>query len=494
MAKVPTIGIGSTQLANPRLTTTAPQAEQTQTLGVGKGVASFGGALETTSDAMYKKLDDARNYAESAKAEIYVADELQKLTTEMTTGVVKGPDGKLTRRTGSPEDIQYYREKERQILETAQQFHSSKEEAVRSSVAYAKAGIVANHSIQNAWLKTRISEGVVAGYKKTDGLTKLYAKTGDPAILTAINDNMKQMTDLGLITPEEAYAKEKEATLLAKNSYLATLPPDEAMSLITEKNYFEGDQKATDTALSVLEHRKNLEDKQKIMQNTGYDIQTILDVAGHKISVADMPRFLAEVSKKSTDLAEAVVAIQKADMEYTPDKEEDINTGEAFKTILKSKDPIALANFTKDVALKKINPELRATLLQVAIDQWKSIEKGIKTPQQIENEAGLLDTINWADQTFDKKGDDRTIQVAIATQYLANINQGMTAQKASEDAKKVALAKKYPQTATMENPPNMVIQDNSPVRVIFPNNSKLTPSRVYNPKTKSAEPVAQPNK
>ena len=159
MARIPQTSPGNTQL-----TTTTPSAQQTQTVGQGKGLEHLGGAVEKSADYLYQKMDEARDYTETAKGSLYVTEENNKLAIEMLQGTVIGPDGKPRRRTGTPEDIACYKQKQKQILETAKRFHTSKDGEMRASFAYEKDALVTENAIVNGWRKTHWKKGKRQGF------------------------------------------------------------------------------------------------------------------------------------------------------------------------------------------------------------------------------------------------------------------------------------------------------------------------------------------
>lgn len=185
---------------------------QTQAIGSGAGIESLGKAVEQSANFMYQKMDEARNYTETTKAKLFLAEENAKLALEMTTGTVTGPDGKVRRRTGTPEDLAYYKQKQAQILQTAEGFHTSKDQLMRSKFEYEKDALVTGSSIQNAWMKNTISEGQAATQEWMDRLSNHYSQTGSKRALEEIDKVMNNAVMKGFYDAEQAYKLKSKIT------------------------------------------------------------------------------------------------------------------------------------------------------------------------------------------------------------------------------------------------------------------------------------------
>ena len=75
--------------------------------------------------------------------------------------------------------------------------------------------------------------------------------------------------------------------------------------------------------------------------------------------------------------------------------------------------------------------------------------------------------------------------------YLNDTRNNVPPETAYKNAIASTTVKHYPETAGMESPPNMVISKNSKTRLIFSRDSKIVPSIVYDPNTKSFVPYGK---
>lgn len=216
MSKIPTIGPSGRQLSNPKLTTQSPMAEQTQTIGPGKGLEAIGGAVEKGADFAYQKLDQARNYVESSKFDIIQAKG-EALKAKYALGTTTDKDGRVWASTGSPEERQALDNELRSLEEESLSVFTSKEQKAKAVGVAGKNAISVRTDVQNAWMKNIAKNGEAATSIFYDGLIEDTTLSLDVK-KKLFNDRANSDIANHIATPEVAYNREQIAFKKAKNA------------------------------------------------------------------------------------------------------------------------------------------------------------------------------------------------------------------------------------------------------------------------------------
>ena len=398
---------------------------------MGKGITSFGGAVEQTADTLYKKLDEARDYTETAKGSLYVADENNKLALEMTTGTTIGADGKPRRRSGTPEDMKYYEDRQKNILETAKGFHTSKDGELRASLAYQRDAIGTKNTIQNAWIKGMIADGQAATEVWLDKVSDQYALTRSPKALEEMNKIVENAKLKGFYDSKQA-KNLLEATLEKSNwnafTQLAKTEGIEAARDAVANKEIKLTQEQADKSLSYLNNLKNLQDKDAVQTKiSGRFAYTQALASGQESLYNPSPKFQSVIDNDPM-LSEAYNHAIKSKKSFWAGKsnEDYVN---AVRRASEAKSADSLSALTASAILEgKLNAEQMGAYLFYANNRARTLqltEKDIfpvdvsteEATKQTMVDAGLNSIIRWSRTS----GADVALHSKVTAQYLQDV-------------------------------------------------------------------------
>lgn len=213
MPKIPTIGIGSTQLARPRLTTTTPSSEERAT-GIGKGIESIGNAINTVGEEAYRKLDEARNYVEGSQFDIIQAKkaEIVNKYARMTT---TDENGRVWSGTDTPENRAALAADLAKIDEESFAVFSNKMQLARAKGIAGKSTVATTIDVQGNWMKNIARNGEASTSIYYEGIINDTKKDMDEKE-KLFNERANADITKNISTPEVAYNRSKAALSAAK--------------------------------------------------------------------------------------------------------------------------------------------------------------------------------------------------------------------------------------------------------------------------------------
>jgi len=230
---------------------------QTQEIGPGKGLEAIGGAVEKSSNYLYQKMDEARNYSEASQAKLKMVKGMSELMIKADTDVDPST-GKL--RTGKKADYESYDNALRTMREDVAKTFTNKDVGQRFLADdYDLSALTTRNKIQNTFTKNMINEGQATTIETTYNLANTYAATGDETLLKQIDSTLTEATNKGLFSADVAYNKKLDMLNMAKyNRFLTEYRADPVST--TEKvktNGFKMDVETLHRAEGQLKYLKN---------------------------------------------------------------------------------------------------------------------------------------------------------------------------------------------------------------------------------------------
>jgi hypothetical protein len=135
---------------------------------------------------------------------------------------------------------------------------------------------------------------------------------------------------------------------------------------------------------------------------------------------------------------------------------------------------------------KDVKPEEMTMIIKLAKDKADSLN-GVLEPQGTKPgsafdkiAAGLKSLFSWQKKAGHKGSD-------VASHYLTQVQNGTDPSEAVDKAMKQAILQSHPNVVLWNDFPNMVVGDDSNIRLIFPKETKIYPNRIYNPETQKFE-------
>lgn len=221
MARIPRVGIGNTQLSNPKLTTESGQAMQTQAIGEGRGIEALGGAVEKSANYLYQKMDEARNYVESSQFELIQSKKAQ-VRQKYALATTTDSDGRVWSATNTPENREALERDLRAIDDESFKVFTNKEQEAMARATAQKINMTIKLDVQSDWMKNVARNGQAATGIYYDAIATTFK--GTPEEIKAINDRANLDIANNISTPEQAY-KDAQATIKKgwNNMYLTDL-------------------------------------------------------------------------------------------------------------------------------------------------------------------------------------------------------------------------------------------------------------------------------
>lgn len=217
----------------------------------------------------------------------------------------------------------------------------------------------------------------------------------------------------------------------------------------------------------------------------GNQIQTrnnvISQLANNKIDLSNVDDIASSIGPKDPELATAIkeAASSKSFGQisaYSPTDEKNQAFSDVAQSIFKSKSQQEVSGFLmkalKDSSNGDISQDRLNILVNAAMMRSKSLPLGTPydtatnyNPVQQEKDAAFTSLQQWQQKTGNK--DSNTI-----FDFFKGILGGKSGNDAQQEAIKNAAIRQYPQAASMDTPPNMIISKNSPIRMIFPRTNR----------------------
>jgi hypothetical protein len=226
----------------------------------------------------------------------------------------------------------------------------------------------------------------------------------------------------------------------------------------------------------------------KQIDNT-YNVLEQLD----KIPDKDMPSFIQNIAVNNSKLGEALTTATDPKRVYRPQNKQEKAFASVAQGIFAQRDQKKTSDFLVNKLHENGGRLSRGELIILAQTARKygsglPVDKenphpddpAMQDPAQDKISAGFTSLKGWAD-TAGIDGNDA------AYQYLDQTNKGVDPKVAHDEAQRNAIIKAYPQAITMDGPPNM-IHDGSKVRVIFPQETNVYPTRIWDEEKKAFVP------
>ena len=420
MAQIPRVGPGSTQLRTQSvIPTQSATAEQTYTDSLGKGLETIGGAVEKVASEQYQKLDEARNYAENSKADLYKVEYMAKVRLAESQRL--NPDGSPI----TDSDTKSFKAELEQGKNYLNSAYTNKEQLAKAINNWDKDAIV----LENDVIKDRYKNiSLVAQASDAEKVRKLQQNyDGSEKARQAIKDaysNRIIYDPLKADTLTQAALKEANwdyFTRVAK-----TKGVEEAKTMVVNKDF--GPDFDSDKALSYLEHAKNLEAKDAVQTKINGRFEYTQALASGQESLYNpSPKFQAVINNDPV-LAEAYNNAIKSKKTYWAGKgnEDYVN---AVRRASEAKSSDALSALTASAILEgKLNADQMGAYLFYANNRARTLqltEKDIfpvdvsteESTKQAMIDAGLNSIVRWSRES----GADVALHSKVTAQYLQDV-------------------------------------------------------------------------
>lgn len=467
MAKIPRImPTGNT------ITSDSPSAFQRTTGFSGKALQTIGGEISNYGE-MFKQ---ANALAEKTKAQ----NDLESKLNDIHSRADADTDISETRRQ------QYDREINQATEDSAKFITLPQEKALYSMEAKSRADITRNR-INNSFIKKTIADGkehldIYLNNKKNDFI-KAQSFSEKQMAMVERDQKVVDMVKAGILDPADAthllefqrkdWAKSQVEYDIATNPVMARdILKDKQYPDITEEQRVD----LLDKANSAI--RKNNQDALDMAEFNR--INTEAEYLG-KLSAGELNWMTAgdiandvRAGRVSERFGLAMTDVIKSRGRYKPQATENQNYPEFINNIYKAKDQKelndSLLNLLKEH--KNMSQEKLAVLINGAMQRSKSLplhaeEGGQVDPKQQEIDSGAMAVTN-----FGRRSGMSSNEIGnIYQNYNKDIAAGKTPKEAFDAATRAHVVAQYPAAATMDNPPNLIIDANSPIRVIFPRTS-----------------------
>jgi hypothetical protein len=336
----------------------------------GRGLQAIGGAVENVGNDLYTKMNEARNYTETAQAELYTTKKMSELLVKADTDTYTDPSGKVRLRTGKEGDFLSYDDEISKGREEVGKFFSNKDQQAKFMAEYDKSALVTRNALQNKFTKNMISEGQAAIDEKVNELVTSYSITGDAQFINGSSNSIESTYNnavrLGYFDANTAYTKKEEAIKKAQNrAFIADAQRnrDEAKKKL-EAGVYGFDSKEMDTALSTLVHYKELEDKNELLNKIDGRYELVNAIATGKEDVYNLSDAARSLIDTDDVLAEAISKATQSKKGYYAEPE---NEGivKVFQEASEANDRDALSKLAVSAIYrnKNISPDKLGALL-----------------------------------------------------------------------------------------------------------------------------------
>jgi len=353
---------------------------QTQEIGPGKGLEAIGGAIEKSSNYLYAKLDDARRYAEKSKYEVYKTQTMADL--RLAEDQELNPDGSPKTDT----DISSFTEKLKKAKEGYKGIFTTKDGQMEADADWDKNSLVMSNDV----LKSRYKNiGLVAKANDAVRIRGLEASfDGSPEAEQKIRDAYSNRL---IYDPVEADKETESALKKGRWNWFTGIVKskgiEEARDMVTGKQ-FGFDSETDDKALSYLEHAKNLDDKNTIINKIDNRFNLVDAISQGKEDVYNLsPQAQAMVDGDEV-LSAAVNKAKQSKQGYLTDTTEAENYVKVFDEASKVTDRDALSSLATSLIYrdKAITPDKLGLVLFYAGQRAKNLNLSEKVLSTIGNE------------------------------------------------------------------------------------------------------------
>ena len=419
--KIPRIDPGSSQL-----TTTSPNAPMTQAGTSGQAMQVIGGAIEKSANFLYQKMDEARQYAEKSKADVYRTDFMVKV--RLAESQKLNPDGSPI----TSSDTSALQEELKKGLDGYKANFSSKDGEARGMEDWAKDSIaietdVRNERYKNIGLVAKANDAV-----KVRGIEQSF--DGSKEAEEAIRDIYKNRL---IYNPVEADTETEKALKKGRWNWFTGIVKkdgiDKARDMVTGKE-FGFDSDTSDKALSYLSNAKSLEDKNTLIDKIDSRFNLVDAINQGKESIYDLSPQAKMMVDNDEILSAAVSKAQQSKQGYLTETVEAENYVKIFKEASEATDRDALSSLATSMIYrdKNITPDKLGLVLFYAQQRARNLNLSEKvltligpetTKEQmlgLQLDAGVNSISSWArDWNVDIK--DHSKMVA---DFMSRVREG----------------------------------------------------------------------
>lgn len=393
----------------------------------------------------------------------------------------------------SPEKQKAYHDEINQAASDSSSFIKTPSEQKLFSLELQGKSNIAKMNISNDFQKKKIKETKDNIEIYLQQAQDDFIKSNDPRFKASSilerNNKIKEAVDANLLTPSEAklqIVKLDHDWGLAQVNYDITTNPDMAKDGLKNKEYANISE---EDRVDLLK-KSNLAIKQKTQEQADQiELSQISNESNYLSKFANGEAGWMTISDIASDVRQGIIPekfgsayadVIKAQGEYQPQQPENENYPAFIDAIYKAKDKKELQNsllgLLKDH--KNISQEKLSVLINGALQRGNALSL---RPAQIDPKQQEVDSAAMAVTNFGRRAGMSSNQISdIYQNYNKDVSAGKTPKEAYENAINAHVVSQYPAAATMENPPNLIIDSNSPIRVIFPrktNNGTAKPSK-----------------
>lgn len=462
-----------------RMTTESPNAPQRKAGVFGEALSAMGDNAQSVGD-MFKK---ANMVAEKTKAQ----NQLESSLNDIKTRAENDTDISEKRR------LEYDSEINKAVGEASKNITIPEERGIFGSEAAGKTSIYKAH-IGNSFMKKIVASGkadldVYLQNKKNDFIQGKTFNEKHSAMLER-DAKIKEMSDSGFLDPGEATKlRATQDEDWAKSQVLYDMENDPEMTaklLAEDKDFKDGEKnyshipeeervKLLKTAKGAIEKNKKDIQEDHLRGQIKNESDYLTQYASGKLGWMNKEDIANDVrtGKVSDNFAKALNNVIDSGGQYEPQKDENANYPEFIDTIYKANDQVelqrALTNLLEDH--KNISEDKMSVLINSAMKRGQVLPLSKKngdrkqlTPEQQAIDSGAMAVTNFGRRSGLSKNEISDMY----KNYTDSLGAGKTPAEAYHEAMRTHVVSVYPPAATMDQPPNMIIDENSPIKIIFP--------------------------
>lgn len=468
MPKIPRIMPSGNQL-----TSESPNALQRTTGFTGQAAQAVGSTISNYGE-MFQR---ANMLAEKTKAQNDLETKLNDIhaRADADTDISEG------RRQEYDNEIKKATEESSKFITIPQ------ERSIFTSEAQSKAQITRNR-VNNSFLKKMVADGKenldIYLNNKKDGFIKAQSFPEKQMAIVERDAKIDEMVKAGMLDPAEAtHLREFQRKDWAKSQveYDIGVNPTLARDILKDNQYpdITEEQRVDYLDKANTAIRKNNQDA--IDEAEFNRINNEAEYLG-KLSAGDLNWMTASdiaadvrAGRVSERFGLAMTDVIKARGRYRPQATENANYPEFINNIYKAKDQKQLNDSLLSILHehKNMSQEKLAVLINGAMQRAKSLPLHSEAGSQIDPKQQEIDSGAMAVTNYGRRSGMSSVEIGnIYQNYNKDILEGKSPKEAFDAATRAHVIAQYPAAATMENPPNLIIDANSPIRVIFPRTSK----------------------
>lgn len=358
---------------------------------------------------------------------------------------------------------------------------ASKHEAVQSNLAFQQSNVTSQQSN-----------------------IQLAGGTTDPSMISSLMDSNERLATVAAehdgfdpkVEGKQSIDSTKGQVLqasLSKALQDSNGDPTSAMNLLTKLGDKVSPEKLSEMEKYVDTTSKSIKGATELAQTQGMvnnRIDMLTGLANQTINADNLPQVIGTTATKDPKLAEAIQTVVENKYNFQPnfkDKEAG-SLQKILQGMVTSGNQKQLTDTLTSMLTtngKDLTPDTLAVAVQAAVNMNKALPciDGDSVPvaaEQNKTNAGLKALMAW----------DKNVGAndsSLYKSYFKDVGNKTDPTAAVANAQKNWILKNYPETAAMDDPPNMIVDKDSPIKLIFPRSTSVTANRVYNPKSGALE-------